>query len=182
MELKVIIEIEEGSKKIIEKFADALHKLGNTTTISTAAGQVIGKIDKFSSPEGLNHEKEYEEQAAKEGDVWTPQDTRITDKVHKEQEEKKSKKKKATAKEETPTEPVEQPKQEAPKKAEPLPTVEVGYTRSDLARVGRELAMNGKRDEVLKAFTKLHASSLADIKTEDFNALAQIYIELGGKF
>ena len=77
---------------------------------------------------------------------------------------------------------MEQPKQEEPKKTEPLPTVTAEYTRSDLARVGRELAMNGKRDEVLKAFTKFHAASLADIKTEDFNALAQIYIELGGKF
>ena len=48
--------------------------------------------------------------------------------------------------------------------------------------MGRELANQGKRDEVLKAFTKFHAVSLADIQPEDFNALAQIYIELGGKF
>ena len=50
MELKLVIEIEEGSKPIIEKFSEALLLLGNTTTISNPAGTVVGKIQKFMQP------------------------------------------------------------------------------------------------------------------------------------
>nr|DAI16764.1 MAG TPA: hypothetical protein [Caudoviricetes sp.] len=167
MEVKIIFEIEEGSKPIIEKLSKALMVLGNTATISSPAGSIIGKVEKFVQQ--VPAEEEYEEQ--EKGD-WQTNDvkeesekTEEVPDVEKEQEEPKKKK----AKSET-------------KKTDPVPTVKVEYTRGDLARVGRELANQGKRDEVLKAFTKFHAVSLADIQPEDFNALAQIYIDLGGKF
>ena len=167
MEVKIIIEIEEGSKKVIENFSKALMVLGNTATISSPAGSIIGKVEKFVQQ--VPAEEEYEEQ--EKGD-WQTNDvkeesekTEEVPDVEKEQEEPKKKK----AKSET-------------KKTDPVPTVKVEYTRGDLARVGRELANQGKRDEVLKAFTKFHAVSLADIQPGDFNALAQIYIDLGGKF
>ena len=167
MEVKIIFEIEEGSKPIIEKLSKALMVLGNTATISSPAGNIIGKVEKFVQQ--VPAEEEYEEQ--EKGD-WQTNDVKAesekTEEVpdsEKEPEEPKKKK----AKSET-------------KKTDPVPTVKAEYTRGDLARVGRELANQGKRDEVLKAFTKFHAVSLADIKPEDFNALAQIYIELGGKF
>lgn len=167
MEVKIIFEIEEGSKPIIEKLSKALMVLGNTATISSPAGNIIGKVEKFVQQ--VPAEEEYEEQ--EKGDCQTndvKEESEKTEEVpdsEKEQEEPKKKK----AKSET-------------KKTDPVPTVKVEYTRGDLARVGRELANQGKRDEVLKAFTKFHAVSLADIQPDDFNALAQIYIDLGGKF
>nr|DAF02530.1 MAG TPA: hypothetical protein [Caudoviricetes sp.] len=167
MEVKIIFEIEEGSKPIIENLSKALMVLGNTAVISSPTGNIIGKIEKFVQTEPA--EKEYAEQEMKN---WQTNDVKVEPEkteevlnVEKEPEEPKKKK----AKSET-------------KKTDPVPTVKVEYTRGDLARVGRELANQGKRDEVLKAFTKFHAVSLADIQPEDFNALAQIYIDLGGKF
>ena len=50
MELKLVIEIEEGSKPIIKDFSRALMALGNTTTITNPAGTVVGKIQKFMQP------------------------------------------------------------------------------------------------------------------------------------
>ena len=167
MEVKIIFEIEEGSKPIIEKLSKALMVLGNTATISSPAGNIIGKVEKFVQQ--VPAEEEYEEQ--EKGD-WQTNDVKAesekTEKIPDSEKEPEEPKKKKT-KSET-------------KKTDPVPTVKAEYTRGDLARVGRELANQGKRDEVLKAFTKFHAVSLADIKPEDFNALAQIYIELGGKF
>lgn len=168
MEIKILFAIEDESKKIVDRFSKALLQLGNTTTIQNAAETIVGKITSFSSTG--NEEDEYVKQESINN--WQTNDVKAESEkteevpdVEKEQEEPKKKK----AKSET-------------KKTDPVPTVKAEYTRGDLARVGRELANQGKRDEVLKAFTKFHAVSLADIKPEDFNALAQIYIELGGKF
>lgn len=167
MEVKIIFEIEEGSKPIIENLSKALKVLGNTAVLSSSAGNIIGKVEKFMQP--VPAEEEY---ARQETGDWQTNDVKVEPEKkeeipdsEKEQEEPKKKK----AKSET-------------KKTDPVPTVKAEYTRGDLARVGRELANQGKRDEVLKAFTKFHAVSLADIQPEDFNALAQIYIDLGGKF
>lgn len=168
MEVKIIIEIEEGSKPIIENLSKALKVLGNTAVLSSPAGNIIGKVDKFMQP--IPAEEEY---ASQETGDWQTNDVKVEPEKkeeempdsEKEQEEPKKKKTKSET-----------------KKTDPVPTVKAEYTRGDLARVGRELANQGKRDEVLKAFTKFHAVSLADIQPEDFNALAQIYIDLGGKF
>lgn len=172
MEVKIIIEIEEGSKPIIENLSKALKILGNTAVLSSSAGNIIGKVEKFMQP--VPAEEEYARQET--GDRQT-NDVKVG-----------PEKKEETPKEEEPDsekEPEEPKKKKAKsetKKTDPVPTVKAEYTRGDLARVGRELANQGKRDEVLKAFTKFHAVSLADIQPEDFNALAQIYIDLGGKF
>lgn len=171
MEVKIIFEIEEGSKPIIENLSKALMVLGNTAVISSPAGNIIGKVEKFMQP--IPAEEEYARQEI--GD-WQTNDVKNI-----ESEEEASKKEEPDSEKE-PEEPKKKKTKSETKKTDPVPTVKAEYTRGDLARVGRELANQGKRDEVLKAFTKFHAVSLADIQPEDFNALAQIYIELGGKF
>lgn len=165
MEVKIIIEIEEGSKPIIENLSKALKVLGNTAVLSSSAGNIIGKVEKFMQP--VPAEEEYARQET--GDWQTNDVKEESEKTEEVPDVEKEEPKKKKTKSET-------------KKTDPVPTVKVEYTRGDLARVGRELANQGKRDEVLKAFTKFHAVSLADIQPEDFNALAQIYIDLGGKF
>ena len=171
MEVKIIFEIEEGSKPIIENLSKALMVLGNTAVISSPAGNIIGKVEKFMQP--IPAEEEYARQEI--GD-WQTNDVKNI-----ESEEEASKKEEPDSEKE-PEEPKKKKTKSETKKTDPVPTVKAEYTRGDLARVGRELANQGKRDEVLKVFTKFHAVSLADIQPEDFNALAQIYIELGGKF
>ena len=171
MEIKVLFETEEGSKPIIEKLSKALMVLGNTATISSPAGNIIGKVDKFVQTEPA--EEGYVRQET--GD-WKTNDVKDI-----ESEEEAPKKEESDSEKESEESKKKKTKSET-KKTDPVPTVKAEYTRGDLARVGRELANQGKRDEVLKAFTKFHAVSLADIQPEDFNALAQIYIDLGGKF
>ena len=171
MEVKIIFEIEEGSKPIIENLSKALMVLGNTAVISSPAGNIIGKVEKCVQTEPAE-----EEYARQETGDWQTNDVKDI-----ESEEEASKKEEPDSEKE-PEEPKKKKTKSETKKTDPVPTVKAEYTRGDLARVGRELANQGKRDEVLKAFTKFHAVSLADIQPEDFNALAQIYIELGGKF
>ena len=130
MEIKVLFEIEEGSKPIIENLSKALMVLGNTAVISSPSGNIIGKVEKFVQTEPA--EEEYARQEMKN---WQTNDVKDIES-----------------------------EEEASKKEEP------------------DSEKEPERDEVLKAFTKFHAVSLADIQPEDFNALAQIYIELGGKF
>lgn len=171
MEVKIIFEIEEGSKPIIENLSKALKVLGNTAVLSSSAGNIIGKVEKFMQP--VPAEEEYARQETED---------RQTNDVKDIKSEEEASKKEEPDSEKEPEEPKKKKAKSETKKTDPVPTVKVEYTRGDLARVGRELANQGKRDEVLKAFTKFHAVSLADIQPEDFNALAQIYIDLGGKF
>lgn len=180
MEVKIIIEIEEGSKPIIENLSKALKVLGNTAVLSSSAGNIIGKVGKFMQP--VPAEEVYAKQET--GD-WQTNDVKVepekTEEVPDVEKEEPSKEEIPDSEKE-PEEPKKKKTKSETKKTDPVPTVKAEYTRGDLARVGRELANQGKRDEVLKAFTKFHAVSLADIQPEDFNALAQIYIDLGGKF
>lgn len=180
MEVKIIFEIEEGSKPIIENLSKALKVLGNTAVLSSSAGNIIGKVEKFMQP--VPAEEEY---ARQETGDWQTNDVKVEPEKKEEipdvEKEEPSKEEIPDSKKE-PEEPKKKKAKSETKKTDPVPTVKVEYTRGDLARVGRELANQGKRDEVLKAFTKFHAVSLADIQPEDFNALAQIYIDLGGKF
>ena len=171
MEVKIIIEIEEGSKPIIENLSKALKVLGNTAVLSSSAGNIIGKVDKFMQQ--IPAEEEY---ARQETGDWQTNDVKDI------KSEEEASKKEEPDSEKEPEKPKKKKTKSETKKTDPVPTVKAEYTRGDLARVGRELANQGKRDEVLKAFTKFHAVSLADIQPEDFNALAQIYIDLGGKF
>ena len=168
MELKLVIEMEEKTRVCIEKLTEALTT--GESVINISSSQITEKATEVVKKATKSKAKPKAEEP-----VWTPQDTTITGEVQEEKPKKKTEKTSASAE-------AEEKQEEPAKTPDPLPTVTAEYTRSDLARVGRELAMSGKRDEVLKAFTKFHAASLADIKTEEFNALAQIYIELGGKF
>jgi len=57
MEVKIIIEIEEGSKPIIENLSKALKVLGNIAVLSSSARNIIGKVEKFvqTEPAGLEN-------------------------------------------------------------------------------------------------------------------------------
>lgn len=85
MEVKIIIEIEEGSKPIIENLSKALKVLGNTAVLSSSAGNIIGKVDKF-----VQREPAEEEYARQETGDWQTNDVKA-----------EPEKAEATAKEET---------------------------------------------------------------------------------
>jgi hypothetical protein len=72
MEVKIIFEIEEGSKKIIENFSKALKVLGNTAVLSSSAGNIIGKVEKFMQP--VPAEEEY---ARQETGDWQTNDVKV---------------------------------------------------------------------------------------------------------
>ena len=71
MEVKIIIEIEEGSKPIIENLSKALKVLGNTAVLSSSAGNIIGKVEKFMQP--VPAEEEY---ARQETGDWQTNDVK----------------------------------------------------------------------------------------------------------
>ena len=153
MEIKIVFEIEKESRDAVNNLANAL--ISKPVEIEDKIKDAImEKVENSEDVKGV-HEKKTKKAATKKDEI---------------------------AKEEPKDDTSEEVSDNEPRKADPVPTVNVEYTRADLARVGRELAQSGKRDDVLKAFTKFHALSLADVKPEDFNELAQIYIELGGKF
>ena len=121
MELKLVIEIEEGSKPIIKDFSRALMALGNTKTITNPAGTVVGKIQKFMQPTPA--EDEYVKQELKN---WQTNDV-------KEVEAKNDTAEKSENIVEKPQKEVEEkPKEEAktietevPKKEESVPAAAV---------------------------------------------------------
>lgn len=71
MEVKIIIEIEEGSKPIIENLSKALKVLGNTAVLSSSAGNIIGKVDKF-----VHREPAEEEYVRQESGDWQTNDVK----------------------------------------------------------------------------------------------------------
>nr|DAX58018.1 MAG TPA: hypothetical protein [Caudoviricetes sp.] len=71
MEVKIIIEIEEGSKPIIENLSKALKVLGNTAVLSSSAGNIIGKVDKF-----VQREPAEEEYVRQESGDWQTNDVK----------------------------------------------------------------------------------------------------------
>ena len=107
MEVKIIFEIEEGSKPIIENLSKALKVLGNTAVLSSSAGNIIGKVGKFMQP--VPAEEVYAKQET--GD-WQTNDVKV-------EPEKK---------EEIPAKKEETPKEEEPKKAEAPATETQGWS------------------------------------------------------
>lgn len=83
MEVKIIFEIEEGSKPIIENLSKALKVLGNTAVLSSSAGNIIGKVGKFMQP--VPAEEVYAKQET--GD-WQTNDVKVE--TPKEEEPKKA--------------------------------------------------------------------------------------------
>lgn len=175
MEVKIIFEIEEGSKPIIENLSKALMVLGNTATIQNAAGTIVGKITNFSSTG--NEEDEYVKQEMKN---WQTNDV-------------KTEVKKATKKEEKPesaqessTEQVIEKTEESPKEEE-LPTIptsnstytlaEVQLAASTFARSSETAAQQIK--DVLKA--TFGVARISEIEENRLVEFANALISLGAK-
>ena len=160
MEVKIIIEIEEGSKPIIENLSKALKVLGNTAVLSSSAGNIIGKVDKFVQTEPA--EEGYVRQ--KTGD-WQTNDVKV-------EPEKK---------EETPVKNVETSKEEEPKKAEaPAKEETQGWSYDQLKAGCHEAStmnLGSKVAELIKGKYKL--SKLTELDPKLYDAFANDLRELG---
>lgn len=157
MEVKIIFEIEEGSKPIIEKLSKALMVLGNTATISSPAGNIIGKVEKFVQQ--VPAEEEYEEQ--EKGDCQTND--------VKEESEKT---------EETPQEEVQQEK--VSKEVETPAEGTQGWSYDQLKAGCHEAStmnLGSKVAELIKGKYKL--SKLTELDPKLYDAFANDLRELG---
>ena len=177
MELKLVIEIEEGSKRIIEKFSEALLLLGNTTTISNPAGTVVGKIQKFMQLTPA--EDDYAKQEMKN---WQTNDVKeieaengtveksenIVEKVQKKVEKKPKK--------ETKTVETETPKKEESVPAAAVPTLTLEQLRAgcaEMSRLGKGAALRTLIRDVYRV------SKLDDLDPINYEGFADNLRELG---
>nr|DAM32209.1 MAG TPA: hypothetical protein [Caudoviricetes sp.] len=160
MEVKIIFEIEEGSKPIIENLSKALKVLGNTAVLSSSAGNIIGKVGKFMQP--VPAEEEY---ARQETGDWQTNDVKV-------EPEKK---------EETPVKNVETPKEEEPKKAEaPAKEETQGWSYDQLKAGCHEAStmnLGSKVAELIKG--KYNLSKLTELDPKLYDAFANDLRELG---
>lgn len=177
MELKLVIEIEEGSKPIIKEFSRALLALGNTTTITNPAGTVVGKIQKFMQLTPA--EDDYAKQEMKN---WQTNDVKeieaengtveksenIVEKVQKEVEEKS----KAEAK----TVETETPKKEENVLAAAVPTLTLEQLRAGCA----EMSRLGKGAELRRLIREVYKiQKLDDLDPKNYESFADNLRELG---
>lgn len=159
MEVKIIIEIEEGSKPIIENLSKALKVLGNTAVLSSSAGNIIGKVDKFVQTEPA--EEEYVRQET--GD-WQTNDVKT----------------KPEKKEEIPAKKEETPKEEEPKKAETPAEETQGWSYDQLKAGCHEAStmnLGSKVAELIKG--KYNLSKLTELDPKLYDAFANDLRELG---
>jgi hypothetical protein len=177
MELKLVIEIEKGSKPIIEKFSEALLLLGNTTTISNPAGTVVGKIQKFMQPTPA--EEEYEEQEMKN---WQTND------VKKAEEKNDTAEKSENIVEKPQKEVEEKPRAEAktietevPKKEESVPAAAVPTLTLEQLRAGcAEMSRLGKGAELRRLIREVYKiPKLDDLDPKNYEGFANDLRELG---
>ena len=176
MELKLVIEIEEGSKPIIKEFARALLALGNTTTITNPAGTVVGKIQKFMQPTPA--EDEYVKQ---ESGNWQTDDIEETEKDSVEESETKAGK--------IQKEVDENPKVEAgtkktgvPKKEETsVPAAAVPRLTLEQLRAGcAEMSRLGKGAELRRLIREVYKiPKLDDLDPKNYEGFANDLRELG---
>lgn len=158
MEIKVLFEIEEGSKKVIENLSKALKVLGNTAVLSSSVGSIIGKVDKFVQTE-----------PAEEGYVRQETGDWQTNDVKAEPEKK----------EEIPTKE-ETPKEEEPKKAETPAEGTQGWSYDQLKAGCHEAStmnLGSKVAELIKGKYKL--SKLTELDPKLYDAFANDLRELG---
>lgn len=153
MEVKIIIEIEEGSKPIIENLSKALKVLGNTAVLSSSAGNIIGKVDKF-----VQREPAEEEYARQETGDWQTNDVKV-------EPEKKE----------------ETPKEEEPKKAEtPAKEETQGWSYDQLKAGCHEASTMNLGSEVAKLIKgKYNLSKLTELDPKLYDAFANDLRELG---
>lgn len=178
MELKLVIEIEEGSKPIIKEFSRALLALGNTTTITNPAGTVVGKIQKFMQLTPA--EDDYAKQEMKN---WQTNDVKgieaengtveesenIVEKVQKKVEKK--------PKEETKTVETETPeKEEASVPAAAVPTLTLEQLRAGCAEMSR-LGKGAELRNLIREVYKIQ--KLDDLDPKNYESFADNLRELG---
>ena len=177
MELKLVIEIEEGSKPIIKDFSRALLALGNTTTITNPAGTVVGKIQKFMQLTPA--EDDYAKQEMKN---WQTNDVKgieaengtveksenIVEKVQKKVEEK-------------PKEEAKTVETEAPKKEESVPAAAVPTLTLEQLRAGcAEMSRLGKGAELRNLIREVYEiQKLDDLDPKNYESFANNLRELG---
>lgn len=177
MELKLVIEIEEGSKPIIKEFSRALLALGNTTTITNPAGTVVGKIQRFMQLTPA--EDDYVKQEMKN---WQTNDVKeieaengtveksenIVEKVQKKVEEK-------------PKEEAKTVETEAPKKEESVPAAAVPTLTLEQLRAGcAEMSRLGKGAELRNLIREVYKiQKLDDLDPKNYESFADNLRELG---
>ena len=153
MEIKVLFEIEEGSKKVIENFSKALTGL-EKNPVQNIAVSVAGKVK----------ETEKVETETKTGD-WQTNDVKV-------EPEKK---------EEIPAKKEETPKEEEPKKAEaPAKEETQGWSYDQLKAGCHEAStmnLGSKVAELIKG--KYNLSKLTELDPKLYDAFANDLRELG---
>lgn len=178
MELKLVIEIEEGSKPIIEKFSEALLLLGNTTTISNPAGTVVGKIQKFMQPTPA--EEEYVKQ---ESGNWQTDDIKEVEEKNDNVEKSENIMKKAQKEvEEKPKVEARTKKTEVPKKEETsVPAAAVPTLTLEQLRAGcAEMSRLGKGAELRRLIREVYKiPKLDDLDPKNYESFANDLRELG---
>lgn len=178
MELKLVIEIEEGSKPIIKEFSRALMALGNTTTITNPAGTVVGKIQKFMQPTPA--EDDYAKQEMKN---WQTNDVKEVeaknDNVEKSENimEKAQKKVKEKPRVEAKTMETEVPKKEEAS----VPTAAVPSLTLEQLRAGcAEMSRLGKGTELRRLIREVYKiPKLDDLDPKNYESFADNLRELG---
>ena len=177
MELKLVIEIEEGSKPIIEKFSEALLLLGNTTTISNPAGTVVGKIQKFMQLTPA--EDDYAKQEMKN---WQTNDVKEVEAKNDTVEKSENIVEKTQKKvEEKPKEEAKTVETEAPKKEESVPAAAVPTLTLEQLRAGcAEMSRLGKGAELRNLIREVYEiQKLDDLDPKNYESFANNLRELG---
>ena len=177
MELKLVIEIEEGSKPIIKEFSRALLALGNTTTITNPAGTVVGKIQKFMQPTPA--EDEYAKQELKN---WQTNDVKEVEAKNDTVEKSENIVEKTQKKvEEKPKEEAKTVETEAPKKEESVPAAAVPTLTLEQLRAGcAEMSRLGKGAELRRLIREVYKiPKLDDLDPKNYEGFANDLRELG---
>jgi len=177
MELKLVIEIEEGSKPIIKEFSRALLALGNTTTITNPAGTVVGKIQKFMQLTPA--EDDYAKQEMKN---WQTNDVKEIEAENGTVEKSENIVEKAQKKvEEKPKAEAKTVETEAPKKEESVPVAAVPTLTLEQLRAGcAEMSRLGKGAELRRLIREVYKiQKLDDLDPKNYESFADNLRELG---
>ena len=177
MELKLVIEIEEGSKPIIKEFSRALLALGNTTTITNPAGTVVGKIQKFMQLTPA--EDDYAKQEMKN---WQTNDVKEVEAENGTVEKSENIVKKPQKEvEEKPRVEAKTVETEAPKKEESVPAAAVPTLTLEQLRAGcAEMSRLGKGAELRRLIREVYKiQKLDDLDPKNYESFADNLRELG---
>ena len=165
MELKLVIEIEEGSKPI-------------TTTITNPAGTVVGKIQKFMQPTPA--EDEYDKQELKNWQTNDVKEVKMKNDIAEKSENIVEKPQKEV--EEKPKAEAKTVETEAPKKEEAsVPSAAVPTLTLEQLRAGcAEMSRLGKGAELRRLIREVYEiPKLDDLDPKNYESFADNLRELG---